>query len=351
MADTPQPGFWARTGALFTQPRLLARRDLDRRDGTAGDDLIVLAVLAILFDGAPAIVRSVLAFAGGRTNGGLHQVSTALRGAIPIVAVWGIVSLLLWLFTFRVGRRAVGELGARVASGLVLASSFVGLIVSRLPPSPVRYTVESLPWAVGALLFGLILREAIEPLVEPPPVFLVSSVARWTGFAMALLLSLVGFLRFEAAVRGLGDAVEITARKGASAPDIDLPLLGGGRVSLSALKGQPVVLSFWATWCGPCLAELPTLQKIYAARTPGEKGPPLVYLVNVDEPGPNRDDAVRAVQSRLQLTMPIALDDGKAGHDYSISTIPSIARIDRDGTLGQLFDRSLDESDLRDLLR
>ena len=60
----------------------------------------------------------------------------------------------------------------------------------------------------------------------------------------------------EARVLAVGDA----------APDFELTLIDGSKVSLSALRGQVVVLNFWATWCGPCKTELPLLDTYYRLR-------------------------------------------------------------------------------------
>src|SRR6187200_714565 len=57
-------------------------------------------------------------------------------------------------------------------------------------------------------------------------------------------------------------------RAGVAAPEIDLPMLTGGRVQLSTLRGHPVVVSFWATWCPSCRTELPELVRVQETHGP-----------------------------------------------------------------------------------
>jgi peroxiredoxin len=109
------------------------------------------------------------------------------------------------------------------------------------------------------------------------------------------------------------------------APDFALPARDGGQVRLSELKGQVVMINFWATWCGPCRQEMPQLDRLYQKY----KSSGFVLLgVNVDEDVRKATD----VAAKLGVTFPVLLDTDKAVSKlYDLSTMPSTVIIDRDG--------------------
>ncbi len=114
---------------------------------------------------------------------------------------------------------------------------------------------------------------------------------------------------------------------GRPAPDFTLPQPGGGELTLADLRGKAVVLNFWASWCGPCEAEMPELQE--AARKYGEQG--LVVLgVNQGEP----EEIVVDYLERLGITFPIVLDEAvQVSELYRVNSLPTTFFIDRDGIL------------------
>ncbi|HJV31300.1 MAG TPA: TlpA disulfide reductase family protein [Bacillales bacterium] len=116
---------------------------------------------------------------------------------------------------------------------------------------------------------------------------------------------------------------------GAKAPDFELKTLTGETVKLSSLKGKKVMLNFWATWCPPCKAEMPDLEKLYK-----QKDNDLVILaVNID---PQLD--VKGFAKEFGITFPILLDeDDSVNERYQIISIPTTYFIDRDGVIQSKF--------------
>jgi thiol-disulfide isomerase/thioredoxin len=95
---------------------------------------------------------------------------------------------------------------------------------------------------------------------------------------------------------------------GESAPPLTIKTLDGREFDLKALRGKVVLVNFWATWCGPCLAEMPMLEKYY--RRFQEKGLELIAL-SIDEPG-NREK-VRRVMSRFHFPGAMVGDASRNG--------------------------------------
>ena len=109
-------------------------------------------------------------------------------------------------------------------------------------------------------------------------------------------------------------------------PGLALTDLDGRAWSLAALKGRPVLLNFWASWCEPCRAEMPSLEWV---QTRHEKAGLLVLSVNYQEPLPT----IRRFLEALPFSLPILLDrDGEAAGAWTPRVFPTTVLIDRRGS-------------------
>lgn len=111
-----------------------------------------------------------------------------------------------------------------------------------------------------------------------------------------------------------------------TAPDFTLPTLGGGPVQLSKLKGNVVLLDFWATWCPPCRASVPhlsMLQDKYRSRG-------LVVLgMNLD----TDDKDLMNFVNQNRITYTLVRSDDATSNAFRVSGIPRMILIDRKGAL------------------
>jgi len=107
-----------------------------------------------------------------------------------------------------------------------------------------------------------------------------------------------------------------------------LPDINGKKVSLSEFKGKVVILNFWATWCGPCRAEMPSLNKLYIALK--DKGL-AVIAISVD----TSEKTVRPFIKEQKLSFPVLMDKDKAVSfdEYGIFGLPTTFLIDRNGMI------------------
>jgi cytochrome c biogenesis protein CcmG/thiol:disulfide interchange protein DsbE len=128
---------------------------------------------------------------------------------------------------------------------------------------------------------------------------------------------------------------------GSVAPDFSLVDLDGNPVHLADLRGQPVIVNFWASWCGPCVDEFPLLKSVAEQHTPDG----LVVLGIVYQ---DRSEAARAFMEQNGGTWQALMDpDERVARAYNIFGPPETYFVGRDGRIvarhfGQLTAASLD---------
>ena len=160
--------------------------------------------------------------------------------------------------------------------------------------------------------------------------------------AVVAVFALLALLVYGLLAVGTSTTLDEAVQRGERppAPTRPLPTLDGGRGSLADYKGKPVVLNFWASWCGPCEDEAPALER---AQKRLEKAGGTVLGVTVDDATPDS----LAFMRKHGLSYPSLRDvGGELKQDYGATGVPETFVIDREGRIaamrrGQVDDRFL----------
>jgi len=134
------------------------------------------------------------------------------------------------------------------------------------------------------------------------------------------------------------------AEIGKPAIDFALSDLDGNTIWLSDYLGKVVIISFWATWCPPCQAEIPELVTMYPELLDKDV---VILAVNFRE----SDDTVYAFTQEMQMNFPVLLDPmGYLAYAYGVRGLPTSLFIDRQGVLRYRYLGGLDQATIEDIL-
>ena len=137
-------------------------------------------------------------------------------------------------------------------------------------------------------------------------------------------------------------------------PAIDFTLKDqyGNTHTLSDYKGKTVFLNFWATWCSPCRAEMPDIQKLYEEFQQEEED---IVILGVAAPNLGREKSEEGIKGFLEengYTYPVVMDtEAEAFQAYGINSFPTTFMIDKDGNVFGYIPGQLSEETMRDIIR
>jgi cytochrome c biogenesis protein CcmG, thiol:disulfide interchange protein DsbE len=150
---------------------------------------------------------------------------------------------------------------------------------------------------------------------------------------ITILVTALAWIFLSADRADTSTAGEIPApREGFLAPDFSLQTLEGETVTLSELRGQAVLVNLWATWCPPCRAEMPAIQKLYEEYKDQSFMVLAVNMTYQDNP-----QAVLPFTQENKLTFPILLEEtGEMARKYELRSLPSTFFVNRNGTVQEV---------------
>ena len=145
---------------------------------------------------------------------------------------------------------------------------------------------------------------------------------------MKCLMIVLAFLLLTAEAQSPWETDSLTGKK---APDFSLKDINDKTISAASLKGNVVLIGFWATWCPPCRSEMPAMNKLY--REFRNKGFEVIAI--------SKDRSVTYVKDYLSKTpvdFPILMDpENKASKAFRVFSLPTSFLVDRNGVILELF--------------
>jgi cytochrome c biogenesis protein CcmG/thiol:disulfide interchange protein DsbE len=178
--------------------------------------------------------------------------------------------------------------------------------------------------------------------LEPQP---AEPAARRRGLSLGSIVLLLGVLMVVIVV---GIAL-LRAKQGQPtsglAPDFTVTTFDGETIRLSDLRGRPVVINFWASWCGPCRDEAPRFQSVWERYR--DQGVMILGITYVDD-----ENESRAFMAEYGVTYPNAPDVGTVISEelYFIQGVPETFVIDQQGNVVDFFWFLEDEEQLTETL-
>ncbi|MBP2243297.1 peroxiredoxin [Cytobacillus eiseniae] len=159
-------------------------------------------------------------------------------------------------------------------------------------------------------------------------IIIVSSMLGWTTYDFVISDRKIAN-QTENVEEGKNDNKESTIGLEVNniAPDFQLPTITGENMKLSDLRGKRVMINFWATWCPPCRAEMPDMEKFHQDKDI------VILAVNLTETEKSLED-VEAFLDEYKLTFPIVMDKNlEVANLYQIQPIPTTYMVDSDGII------------------
>lgn len=163
-------------------------------------------------------------------------------------------------------------------------------------------------------------------------------MSRWIFWIVGALL-VAGLI-----VAGLRQGKQL---KGQAAFDFELKKFEGGTVKLSDYRGKLVMVDFWATWCGPCRAEMPFLIKL--AKEYESKNVAFI-AVSQDDPDTAEEDIREFTKDFPKLAPYVAYTTEEVARAYKIEALPTMYLVGPDGKIVAGHRAMMDEDDLREML-